>query len=76
MVTLPSTRTNRPGVFRAIETIADLLAETLARHGQLRDFYEFLDHSSPSFPVEAGPRPNFAAVGPFRDVKTEENPAR
>jgi hypothetical protein len=45
MVTLPFTRTNRPSVFRAIETIADLLAGTLARYGQLKEFYEFSDDS-------------------------------
>jgi len=45
IVTLRSTETNRPTVFRAIETIADLLAETLARYGQLRKLYEYSDDS-------------------------------
>jgi hypothetical protein len=45
IVTLRSTETNRPGVFRAIETIADRLAEALARHGRLKEFYEFAGDS-------------------------------
>ena len=45
IVTLHSAETNRPGVFRTIETIADQLAETLARAGQLKELYEFSDDS-------------------------------
>jgi len=45
VVTLHSTQTNRPGVFRLIETVADLLAEALARRGSLRKFYDFTGES-------------------------------
>lgn len=41
VVTLSSKQTNGPQVYRAIEVIADNLAETLARHGRLMDFYNF-----------------------------------
>ena len=45
VVTLHSAQTNRPGVFRAIETVADLLAESLGRRGHLREFYDFTGES-------------------------------
>jgi hypothetical protein len=41
IVTLRSDGTKPPGVFRAIEAVADLLAEMLARRGHLREFYDF-----------------------------------
>jgi len=45
VVTLHSAQTNRPAVFRAIETVADLLAESLARYGYLQKFYDFTGES-------------------------------
>jgi hypothetical protein len=45
LVTLRSSRANQPGVFRPIETIADLLAEMLAGTGYLKEFYEFSNDS-------------------------------
>jgi len=51
VVTLHSRRTNRPGVFRIIETVADLLAEALARHGYLREFYDFTGESLFELPM-------------------------
>jgi hypothetical protein len=41
IVTLDSAETNRPRVFRAIETLADQLAELLAELGYLQEFYEW-----------------------------------
>ena len=41
IVTLNAAETNRPGVFRTIEVIADLLAEMLLQVGRLKRFYEF-----------------------------------
>jgi hypothetical protein len=41
IVTLHFSGTNRPGVFRTIESVADQLAEALARRGSLREFYDF-----------------------------------
>lgn len=45
VVILPESRTVHPAVFRRIETVADLLAEELARHGSLADFYELFEDS-------------------------------
>jgi hypothetical protein len=47
LVTLRSSKANQPGVFRTIETIADMLAETLARDGQLKELYGFCDDVLP-----------------------------
>ena len=41
IVTLHPAQTNCPGVCRAIETVADLLAESLVRRRSLREFYDF-----------------------------------
>jgi len=46
VVILSESRTNHPAVFRRIEMVADLLAEELARHGRLADFYELFEDSS------------------------------
>jgi hypothetical protein len=43
---LRASDTNRPCIFRMIETVADLLATELTRHGRLDDFYEFLPGSA------------------------------
>jgi hypothetical protein len=43
VVVLSDSRTLHPAVFRRIETVADLLAEELARHGSLGDFYELFE---------------------------------
>ena len=43
VVILPESRTKNPAVFRMIETVADLLAEELARYGCLSDFYELFE---------------------------------
>jgi hypothetical protein len=45
IVTLNFTETNRPGVFRTIESVADQLAEALARRGSLPEFYDFTGES-------------------------------
>ena len=46
IVILPDSRTCHPAVFRTIETVADLLAEELGRHGHLADFYELFSDSA------------------------------
>jgi hypothetical protein len=66
LVTLRSTQTNQPGVFRAIEVVADLLAETLARDGQLKELYDFRDDALL----------DLSQGDVFRSVRTAENPAR
>jgi hypothetical protein len=45
IVVLADSRTHHPAVFRRIEMVADLLAEELARHGSLGDFYELFEES-------------------------------
>jgi hypothetical protein len=45
VVVFPESRTVHPAVFRRIETVADLLAEALARNGSLADFYELFEES-------------------------------
>jgi hypothetical protein len=45
IVTLTSCQTNGPKVFRAIEAVADFLAETLAHTGRLLKFYDLTDVS-------------------------------
>ena len=46
LVILSDSRTNHPAVFRQIETVADPLAEELAREGRLADCYELFEDSS------------------------------
>lgn len=45
IVILPHSQGTRASVFRAIEVVADLLAEELAQNGCLAEFYELVDHS-------------------------------
>lgn len=46
IVILRGSDTNCPAIFRRIETVADLLAMELGRHGRLEDFYEFFPGST------------------------------
>jgi len=45
IVVLPCPHSNRPSLFRLLETAADLLAEELYRRGDLVEFYEFIPNS-------------------------------
>ena len=46
IVILEGCQTNSPSIFRKIELIADLLANTLTREGRLVDVYEFLENET------------------------------
>jgi hypothetical protein len=50
IVILEGCHTNSPSIFRKIELIADLLANSLTRDGRLVDVYEFLE-SEAAVPV-------------------------
>ena len=45
IVVLPYSKTTQTTVFRAIEVVADMLAEELGRSGHLAEFYELVGDS-------------------------------
>lgn len=53
VITLEGSRMNHPAVFRRIEIVADLLAEELAAHGHLAEFYDVVENPPAWCPGES-----------------------